>query len=308
VKGIILAGGTGTRLLPLTRRISKQMLPVYDKPMIYYPLSTLMLGGITEILIITTVADAPAYKALLNDGSQWGISLSYATQATPRGLADAFIVGEKFIDGDSCALILGDNLIYGSHLSGLLRRAANREVGATVFAYRVDEPQHYGVVEFDHTGSAVTIEEKPTAPRSDWAVTGLYFYDREVCSIASKIKPSARGELEITDVNRVYLEAGCLNVEKLSRGFAWFDTGTHENLSIASEFVRTVEKRTGQQIGCPEEVAYRMRYIDSGQLRGQANLHRNSGYGTYLTKISDEPPEELFGFLIPEAVDYGSNR
>ena len=291
MKGIILAGGAGTRLLPLTRRISKQMLPVYDKPMIYYPLSTLMLGGIREILIITTPSDAPAYKALLENGSQWGISLSYAVQPTPGGLAQAFVVGRDFVAGGACALILGDNLIYGSGLSSMLAQATKRVTGATVFAYRVEEPSLYGVVEFDGTGNPLTIEEKPTHPRSDWAVIGLYFYDSEVCSIAAKISPSARGELEITDVNRAYLQAGCLHVERLSRGFAWFDTGTHESLSIASEFVRTIERRTGQRIGCPEEIAYRRGFIDSGQLRRLATLYRNSGYGTYLQRIAEESPE-----------------
>jgi glucose-1-phosphate thymidylyltransferase len=287
-KGIILAGGSGTRLFPLTRAFSKQLLPVYDKPMIYYPLSTLMLGGVREILIITTPADSASFRTLLGDGSQWGVALSYATQPRPEGLAQAFLIGRDFLSGEGGALVLGDNLVYGDGLTLMLRRAAERADGATVFGYRVGEPQHYGVVEFDRAGNAVSVEEKPDRPRSDWAVTGIYFYDRDIVDIAAAIKPSARGELEITDVNNAYLRAGKLRVERLGRGYAWFDTGTHDSLLEASEFVRTLEKRTGQKIGCPEEIAYRQGFIDAEQLLRLARLYAKSGYGTYLERLAEE--------------------
>jgi glucose-1-phosphate thymidylyltransferase len=288
MKGIILAGGSGTRLFPLTRALSKQLLPVYDKPMIYYPLSTLMLGGVREILIITTPGDGASFRTLLGDGAQWGVTLSYATQPRPEGLAQAFLIGRDFLGGEGCALVLGDNLVYGDGLTLMLRRAAERHDGATIFGYRVGEPQHYGVVEFDRAGNAVSIEEKPDRARSDWAVTGIYFYDHDIVDIAAAIRPSPRGELEITDVNNVYLRAGKLHVERLGRGYAWFDTGTHDSLLEASEFVRTLEKRTGQKIGCPEEIAYRQGFIDAEQLLRLARLYAKSGYGTYLERLAEE--------------------
>jgi glucose-1-phosphate thymidylyltransferase len=288
MKGIVLAGGSGTRLFPLTRALSKQLLPIYDKPMIYYPLSTLMLGGMREILIITTPADAPLFQALLGDGSQWGIALSYAVQPEPRGLAEAFLIGRDFLAGEGCALILGDNVIYGDGLAQKMKEAPLRGQGATIFAYRVGDPERYGVVAFDRDNRVVSLEEKPDHARSPWAVIGLYFYDRRVAGIAASLRPSPRGELEITDLNREYLRLGALSVERLGRGYAWFDTGTHESLIEASEFVRTIEKRTAQKIGCIEEVAFRQGFIDTGQLLRLAALYDKSDYGAYLRRLAEE--------------------
>jgi len=288
-KGIILAGGSGTRLYPLTLAVSKQLMPVYDKPMIYYPLSTLMLAGIREILVITTPEDAPAFVRLLRDGSQWGLTLQYATQAHPGGLAEAFLIGRQFIGSQRVCLILGDNIFYAHGLARMLQGATRRERGATVFAYWVRDPQRYGVVEFDGAGRAVSLEEKPTRPRSNYAVTGLYFYDNRVVEVASSIARSPRGELEITDVNRRYLEWGELTVEVLGRGTAWLDTGTHESLLQAANFVQVVEQRQGLKVASPEEVAWRMGFIDDGQLRRIAEPLAKSGYGRYLLSLLDGP-------------------
>jgi len=288
-KGIILAGGSGTRLYPLTLAVSKQLMPVHDKPMIYYPLSTLMLAGIRDILVITTPEDAPAFYRLLGDGSQWGLTLQYATQAHPGGLAEAFLIGREFIGSRRVCLILGDNIFYAHGLARMLQAAARRERGATVFGYWVRDPQRYGVVEFDAAGRAVSLEEKPAQPRSNYAVTGLYFYDNRVVEVAASIPRSARGELEITDVNRRYLEWGELTVEVLGRGTAWLDTGTHESLLQAANFVQVVEQRQGLKIAAPEEVAWRMGFIDDAQLRRIAEPLAKSGYGSYLLSLLDGP-------------------
>ena len=287
-KGIILAGGSGTRLHPATLSVSKQLLPVYDKPMVYYPLSTLMLAGIRDVLVISTPQDTPRFEALFGDGSRWGMTISYCVQPSPDGLAQAFVLGRRFVNGSPSALVLGDNIFYGHDFAGLVRRANLRTVGATVFAYHVKDPERYGVVTFDKHNRAISIEEKPIAPRSNYAVTGLYFYDENVCDVAANIKPSTRGELEITEVNARYLQQGKLDVEVMGRGYAWLDTGTHDSLLEASQFIATLEKRQGLKVACPEEIAFRSGWIDAEKLESLAATMSKSGYGQYLMSLLRE--------------------
>lgn len=287
MKGIVLAGGSGTRLYPITQGVSKQLMPIYDKPMVFYPISVLMLAGIREILIISTPDDMPGFKRLLGDGSQFGVSFSYEVQPSPDGLAQAFIIGEEFINGDSCALVLGDNIYFGESFGRKLENVVKRTEGATVFGYQVLDPERFGVVEFDENNRAVSLEEKPAKPKSNWAVTGLYFYDKDVVEMAKQVKPSERGELEITTLNEMYLEKNALHVEKLGRGFAWLDTGTHDSLLEASSFIHTIEKRQGYKVACLEEIAYKKGWLTKQQVQGQASLLKKTGYGQYLQRMID---------------------
>ncbi len=288
MKGIVLAGGSGTRLYPITQGVSKQLMPIYDKPMVFYPISVLMLAGIREILIISTPEDMPGFKRLLGDGSQFGVSFSYAIQPSPDGLAQAFLIGEEFINGDSCALVLGDNIYFGESFGRKLENVVQRSEGATVFGYQVLDPERFGVVEFDENNRAISLEEKPAQPKSNWAVTGLYFYDKDVVEMAKQVKPSERGELEITTLNEMYLEKNALHVEKLGRGFAWLDTGTHDSLLEASQFIHTIEKRQGYKVACLEEIAYKKGWLSKEQVQAQAKLLAKTGYGQYLQRMIDE--------------------